>query len=88
MNDFRERMKRATETRDATATRHAWEGRPRTAAPRRPALDARTKARAFEGAALTIGTAILAAVAAVAIGGLVADQLATITAALQAATAR
>lgn len=87
MNDFRERMKRATETRDATATRHAWEGRPRTA-PRRPALDARTKARAFEGAALTIGTAILAAVAAVVIGGLVADQLATITAALQAATAR
>lgn len=80
MNDFRERMKRATETRDATATRHAWEGR-----PRRPALDARTKARAFEGAALTIGTAILAAVV---IGGLVADQLATITAALQAATAR
>ena len=85
MNDFRERMKRATETRDATATRHAWEGRP---APRRPALDARTKARAFEGAALTIGTAILAAVAAVVIGGLVADQLATIAAALQAATAR
>lgn len=54
----------------------------------RPALDARTKARVFGGAALTIGGAILAAVAAVVIGGLVADQLAAITAALQAATAR